>query len=370
MTLALPPLPTYRSLETTDFSDLLDTLTKDAAVMPQTDEDVCQLDPRDGSMIIYAEHRARRPNEHEKAAEPKQHNCPICAGNLTEVIDQAPLSEGFSFITQNMFPVLYPTAHSPDLHIKEPLYDDPNHHGRSAFGLHLLQWTSSIHDNDWHNMPVSDLMINMQRLAALEDKLLFTNEDYMPVSCEIEGARGYLTIIKNFGPEAGASLNHGHQQIAYSNIMPQRTYNNARFYDRHQYSFSQYMHEQNPASLTIAEIGCAKIVVPYYMRRPFNLMVLLNTRKNYLCHQQDAALFDLTCAMQKVIRIYHKLMPMMGKAVSYNMAIHTGPRCELYVEFFPAVQVLGGYERIGLWISQMKPQTVADRSREVFETLD
>ncbi|TCS40211.1 hypothetical protein [Reinekea marinisedimentorum] len=364
-------LPDYPSLDTTEFSELLQKLTADPAVAGQASEDLCQLDPRDGTMIIYAEHRARRPNEHEQkpASTSGVKPCPICTEDLTAIVDYAPLSEGFTFISQNMYPVLYPTVHTEDLHLKAPLYDDPDHLGRAAFGLHLLQWTSSVHSNDWHNMPTEDLFITLSRLAALENKLLFTCEDYMPISCETDGARGYLSIIKNYGPDAGASLSHGHQQIAYSNIMPQRTFNNARFFDRHNRTFCSYMHEHNPENLTVAEEGSAKVIIPYYMRRPYNLMILLDTQSNHLSKQTSGQLWDLTRAIQKVIKSLHLLLPSMGKSVSFNMAIHTGPRCELYVEFFPIVQALGGYERIGLWISQLTPRSAASRFKAMYESL-
>jgi galactose-1-phosphate uridylyltransferase len=367
--LKLNPTP---SLEKTSFSELLDKLTHDANVAPQTSEDLCQLDPRDGTMIIYAEHRAKRPNEHENKPSDSTHtkHCPICHGELTAIIDYSELSEGFSFISQNRYPVLYPRGHTENLHLKPPLYEDPDHLGRAAFGLHLLQWTSSIHQNDWHNMPTDDLFITIKRLAALEDKLLFSEQNYMPISCERDGARGYLTIIKNYGPDAGASLNHGHQQIAYSNIMPQRTFNNARFFERHNKTFCSYMREHNPENLTVALEGLATIMVPYYMRRPYNLMILLNTKYSHLSKQTNEQLFSLTRAIQKVIKTFHLLLPSLGKSISFNMAIHTGPRCELYIEFFPVVQALGGYERIGLWISQLTPHAAASHFKEIYDSLN
>ena len=94
------------------------------------------------------------------------------------------------------------------------------HKGRVSYGLHFLQWTSSQHDQDWHTLSLDDGLIVLQRLAALEQKLLYESEELMPPS-EMpprKPTHGFVSIIKNYGQLAGGSLAHGHQQIGYSNI--------------------------------------------------------------------------------------------------------------------------------------------------------
>jgi hypothetical protein len=51
------------------------------------------------------------------------------------------------------------------------------------------------------------------------------------------------------------------------------------------------------------------------------------------------------------------------------MAIHTGPDSQLYVEFFPMIQAMGGFERIGMWICQLSAHKAADQLRALFEVL-
>lgn len=352
------------------FKSLLDYLVADKYVKGHTAEDLCQLDPRDGSMIVYAEHRSLRRDEHQSTpAKPVEGACPICTGKLTNVIDYAKLSEGFTFISQNMFPVLYPKNLNPEESANLSLYPDPDHLGRVAFGFHLLQWTSSQHEKDWHNMPFEDVLVCMQRLSILEKKVLLDSGGYMPMSNEEEKVHGYVSIIKNYGAAAGASLTHGHQQIAFSNIMPQRTYNNLRFFERHGRTFNHYLWEENPESLTVETEGNTRVIVPYFMRRPFNIIVLPKTKAQHLHQLSNDELIDVTLASQKVIKTLHLLMPKLGREVSFNMAIHTGPNSELYVEFFPVVQLTGGFEQIGLWICQLSPEHAAEQFRELYQTL-
>jgi len=351
-----------------NFKSLLDFLVADRHVKGHTSEDLCQLDPRDGSMIVYAEHRSLRRDEHQsiKVAQPIG-GCPICDNQLTNVIDYAPLSEGFTFVSQNMFPVLYPKNLHPILKGEMTLNPDPGHAGRIAYGFHLLQWTSSIHEHDWHNIPLNDVFTTMTRLMHLEEKVLLHSGGYMPLSSEEHNIHGYVSIIKNYGAAAGASLTHGHQQIAFSNIMPQRTFNNFRFYERHKITFNEYLQRDNPASLTIGQEGCAKVIVPYFMRRPFNVIVLPETKAQHLHQLAASELLDITKAMQRVIKTLHSLMPLLDKPVSFNMAIHTGPGSQLYVEFFPVIQATGGFEQIGLWICQLSADHAAGQFRELYE---
>ena len=129
---------------------------------------ICQTDPRNGDRIVYNSARARRPHDNRKsqvgedAKEKKA--CLICEGKTTGVIDVADLSEGFTFINKNLFPIFYPEKTASDEISGEV-------HGLSANGYHFLQWTSSYHDRDWHNMPLEDRIIVLERLAALEKQI-------------------------------------------------------------------------------------------------------------------------------------------------------------------------------------------------------
>lgn len=362
----LPNLDEQPDISNCSFDQVISNLATDSFVQRQTESDLCQLDPRDGSMIIYAEHRSLRQDQHADQKQKKDNSCPICKGQLTHVLDVTPLSEGFTFISQNRFPILYPENANIQRTKIRSLYPDPEHMGRYAYGFHLLQWSSSIHRLDWHNMPFKDVMTCVKRLATLEEKLLKEAQEYMPFSDTHKGLHGYVSIIKNYGASAGASLTHGHQQIAYSNIMPQRTFNNQQFFIRHKETFSRYLLRENPKDLTITRIGSTRIIIPYFMRRPFNLLILPETKAERLHELSESTLTDIVTAIQKTMQAYHALLKAMNREVSYNMAIHTGPDSQIYIEFFPMVQIMGGYERIGMWICQLSAASAAAQLRNFY----
>ena len=361
------------ALDQIRFSELLNWLSADPAIAAHTPDQTCQLDPRDGSLVVYNSRRAERHHDvavDHSVAHSDSAPCPICAGSATRIIDVAAQSEGFTFLSQNLYPILNPSPCLTDTLLSRALYPDPQHIGRVAYGLHLLQWTSSFHDRDWHNMPLVDLQVCVERLAVLEEKLCHEAGGYMPPSDNEVDTFGCFSVIKNWGGAAGASLSHGHQQIAFSNIMPQRAFSNWSFFQRHNRTFAQYLIAENPPELTVAEWGRWRLVVPYFMQRPLTVMLLPivgGLRHLYQLTQQER--LDLATALQATIRSLLVLIPAYQRPPAYNFVLHNGPGNDLYLEFFPITQTNGGFERLGLWICQERPQRAAQMLRQALAGL-
>jgi len=140
---------------------------------------IYQIGPRNHEPVFYNASRSSRPQTYSLNSKAEgEKPCPICSGHTTGILDWAPLSEGFTFINKNLFPVLFPYTKSEfDKFPKAKKIQPSGLKERFARGLHFLQWTSSLHNNKWANMPDDDCFIVMKRLAALERKLLKKNND-------------------------------------------------------------------------------------------------------------------------------------------------------------------------------------------------
>jgi len=351
------------SIESVEVDELFSLFRDDGKIPEFAPDAFCQIDPRDGALIVYNSKRAQRPHDNvadhaqgSKQSTGNSQGCPVCSGNTTGVLDVADLTEGFTFINKNLFPVLFPPDYVREEWLTEPLYPDPSHHGRVAYGLHFLQWTSNFHDRDWHNLPHEDRVVVLRRLAALEHQLLFHTDHQMPPSSQWQSQKetaGFVEIIKNFGAPVGGSLEHGHQQIGWSNIMPRSFYNNWEFFMRHKHFFSQYMLNENPGELVVHDYGEAILMVPYFMKRPYNmLLVVYDVGKQYLCELGEGEIRALADGIHDAIAAILDIMPRMGKEPAYNMIIHNGPGAGLYIEFLPYTQQTGGFEHLGLWVCQ------------------
>jgi len=304
---------------------------------------VYKIDPRNGDRVLFNRSRARRPHDNRPASlaltsGSTSEDCIICQGKTTRIVDLADLSEGSTFINKNLYPVLY------------PLEADRQ---SGASGLHFLQWTSSHHERDWHNMPLSDRLIVLQRLAALEQKLL-------------SDQRGFVLIIKNYGHLVGGSLAHGHQQIALSNVMPRRIGDNQRFEKERGETFSTYLLRENPVELLIRDYGAAVLLTPYFMRRPYDMMLLAkDASKKHLYQLSAAEIAAVAEGWCDAIRAIRSVMPDIGRGIAYNVITHNGPGAGLYFEFLPYSQETGGFEHLGLWVCQESPERAAGRIRRV-----
>ena len=329
-----------------------------------------EIDPRNGDRIIYNSSRGRRPHDNRPAMDSVPNpaaECIICQGKTTGIIDATELSEGFTFINKNLFPVLYPF----DAEYSDQMRKTTR---RPAYGFHFLQWTSSIHDIDWRDLPLADGLIVMSRLAALEEKLVsgavsraLKREDRDDQSDHL----GHVLITKNAGYLVGGSLAHDHQQIAFSNVMPRSFRDNQRFEEKNGEVFSSYLLSTNRPQLTIKDYGPACLLVPYFMRRPYDMMlVLMDTDKQYLHQLNEQELMAVVEGWRDAIRAICSIMPAIGREIAYNVVTHNGPGTGLAFEFLPYTQETGGFEHLGLIVCQADPDQAAVRLREVIDSQD
>lgn len=338
-------------IETEDISQIsLEALAglvrQDEGIRRSLPDGIYQIDPRNDDRIVYVSQRSARPHDNrpeETDTAMPERPCPICQGTTTGVVDVAELSDGFTFINKNLFPVVYPNRPLSSRRDAEAQ--------REIEGMHFLQWTSSYHEQDFHNMPLADCEVVMARLAALERKLLETGE-------------GHVLITKNYGYLVGGSLFHGHQQIVLSNQTPRRFLDNGRFFQTHNETFATYMLRQNPPELLLKDYGTAVLLVPYFMRRPYDMFLIMkNTNRQYLHELDDEEITAVAQAWQDGIRVMRSVMPSIGRELAYNVITNNGLGAGLYFEFLPYTQEIGGYEQLGFYACQADPDQVAKEIR-------
>jgi len=363
-----------KSITESSYAQLAALFEVEPGIREYLPEGICQIDPRSGERVLYNPARGRRPHDNRALGESQSDQgavkaCLVCEGKTTAVIDVADLSEGFTFINKNLYPIVFPQKGSGRYLGLSPEHAPVGPAGIPVHGLHFLQWTSSFHDKDWHNMPVQDLVLVLRRLAILEKLLLTSSTNSMP-SNRVWGDQpkyhGFVSIIKNVGQLVGGSLAHGHQQIAFSNIIPKRAYQNWRFEAEMRENFSTYLLRTNPEELVVNDYGQATLLVPYFMRRPYEMLLLLkDTSKRYLHQLNTAEMAAVASGWKRAIAAIHTVMPEIGREIAFNVITHNGPGCGLYFEFLPYTQENGGFELLGLSVCQANPLEVAQGLREM-----
>ncbi|MCK5153862.1 MAG: hypothetical protein KAQ93_05835, partial [Spirochaetales bacterium] len=352
----------YSCFDSLSVDEIISSFSDDEGLSVFAPDPVLQIDPRDKSIVLFNSARAKRPHDNKTVpmSDVNEPNtlCPICEGNTTQILDTAKLSSGFTFINKNLFPIFYPS------------FDGGAEEGGKSgkpYGIHFLQWTSSVHDHDWHNMDIKDLMIVITRLAKLEQKLLFHSSGLMPDSGHWNNQKktsGFISIIKNYGRQVGGSLQHGHQQIAFSNTISGQQYNNWKYLQENHQCFSKRLLEKTPENLIIKDYKSSILLVPYFMKRPYNcILAVKDTSRQFISELNDGELLSICQALSDVMNLFFDIMPKIGKEPAFNILVHNGPGAGLYIEFLPYTQETGGYEQLGLWVCQADPASAAEFMR-------
>jgi galactose-1-phosphate uridylyltransferase len=362
------------NIEHLSYEQLVHLFQAELGITQYIPDGICQVDPRNGERVLYNSNRARRPHDNRpeeipQVSKPPDGECLICQGRTTGVVDVAELSQGFTFINKNLYPILFPTDTSHKLPALTPGEPFPGPEGMPVQGLHFLQWTSSYHDRDWHNMPQADRIVVLSRLAALEKHLLTTSGDVMPETAgtiDESNSYGFVNIIKNEGSLVGGSLSHGHQQIGFGNIIPRRIFEDWRFQREAGLTFSEHLQQVNPPELLVRDYGAAILLVPYFMSRPYNMMLLLrDVSRRYLHELNPVELAAVADGWHDAIYAIRKVMPQIGREIAYNVITHNGPGAGLYFELLPYTQETGGFEHLGLYVCQANPDQVSNHLRRV-----
>lgn len=347
-------------IEQASYQELIQFFRQDEELKNRLPDRCAQIDPRTGAYILYSRSRRHRPYDYPPAPEnetPAPASCPICSGKLTNVWDVAELSDGHTFINANLYPGVFPFACAewPHIHGEAGFARE----ALAAFGTHFVQWHSTRHDKDIHNMQVGDVYVNLERMAALE-KFLLTQSSPMPVAHQVAGTdyRGYLGIVKNYGRQVGGSLSHGHAQIMHVNIRPTRLQQDMDLLTHQRRGFSAILQERNTPELTIRSYGhgTVSLLTPFCIKRPLEAVICCHdTSRDYL-HQLNAGERKLLAqALHDATRTLVALQPQIGRDIAYNLVFHVGPIGGLYLELLPYQQEVGGYENLGIYFSHITP---------------
>ena len=355
----------HQSIEDLSLDQILASFLSDPILMESCRGIQSAIDPRNGEPVIFNPARSLRPRDYPSrtpSGPTSEGDCPICRGETTGILDWAHLEDGITFINKNLYPVLPPPTLT-DLNVESQAF--------SPRGLHFVQWTSSVHNDDWYNLSLTDCLTVMGRLAALEKVLL-------GAASEIESRKKqagiaqeenwYVSIIKNVGSAVGGSLEHGHQQIILGNIAPLRILRDQQFENNQGICFSKYLIEECRPELVVRKYGGAVLLVGEFMRRPYEMILAVtDPRKRYLHQLAPAELRVVTQGWKDASRAIRAIMPGLGRQVAFNVVAHNGPGCGLYFEFLPYTQEQGGLEQLGLAVCQARPDQAADHLRQILD---
>lgn len=322
--------------------------------------------------VIIAAERARRPSDFMvKREERFEGVCPFCPGNehMTPpatllylwrdgVIEKSKDSgcerkKGWLIrCFQNLYPALKPLK----TYSIKPFRMDPAGH-------HEVLVESPIHEGHPHLADVSQLKLMVE---AYVDRLKeLSKHDYVK----------YISIFRNHGKEAGASLSHAHSQIIATPIIPKlvnEELNAASKYFKLKgsCSFCTILRKESRGPRLIHETKCYAVIAPWASINPFEFWIIPKRHEACLSKASDEEVEGLAHVLREAFGALAKLL----NNPPYNFWLHIAPNPSGYefyhwhLEVHPKLSIWAGFEKgFGIYINTVPPETAAQSLREVLK---
>lgn len=304
-------------------------------------------DPR-GLPIAYSEARAGRPIGQQDA-------CAVCDGRTCPAADVLELPGGdAAWLTPNLYPIVYPFAPGP---------------ARAPRGLHLVHWSSLRHDGGLSGADPRTAAAIVAQWARAEEWLLHHADASFPESGAGDDGRmhrGHCGLVKNRGRRVGGSVEHDHQHVLLADV-PFAEPPAARGL------VEALLRDLSPERVVDEVDGRALTMVPSFMRRPLHAFLVplapgggarRAARAGWLHHLDDDGRDAFALALARLAAAVTREMQRRSGEPAWNMILHTGPGQAPLLELRPWTQPLGGFEHLGLYLCEERPETSAGRLRE------
>jgi UDPglucose--hexose-1-phosphate uridylyltransferase len=326
--------------------------------------------------VVIATKRSRRPTdfakkEREKA---KPTTCPLCPGNehMTPPALLLYLGSGSSIrktrdtddhrqknwlvrVIPNLFPAFSPPR---DKINKKNIMK--NNNLAAAVGHHEVVIESPQHNEDPANTTPQQLALTLNAILNRLQEL--SAKPYIQ----------YVSIFRNHGLEAGASLSHAHSQIIATPFVPttvkEEIESSRKFWEHNgKCVFCNIIKKENKSPRFIAENSKFTVFSPYASVNPMEFWIFPK--------QHQASMLDMSQAevkaLAKTLKASLKALSTLVNDPPYNYGFHLATNKEAadhyhwHLEVYPRLAIWAGFEKsTGIYINTMTPETAAENLRK------
>ena len=305
-----------------------------------------------GREVIIAASRSKRPGAFFEKRKESQ-ICPFCPGNekmTVKTVLALPDKRKWQVrVFPNKFPVL-----TGDLYRRTRA----NRYEKfTPFGRHEIMVETREHEKEYEDMTNDNIELALVALRMRYNELM-----------KIENIN-YVTIFKNKGEAAGASLRHTHTQIIASPLFPKvisREMDEAEsfFKEGKECGFCVLLSEEMKHGVRIVTQNRHwTCTAPFTSIWPYQLNIIPRRHFSELSEMSYEELRSLAKIYKKIFSAFARLF----KDLPYNMMYHNFPRSELWhfhIELFPRLVTHAGFEFFGLNVNIVQPEEAARNLRK------
>ncbi len=324
--------------------------------------------------VVIASQRKKRPTDFIKVKEERMvSTCPFCPGNehltppaLLAYIQEekgirkerdSPENRHKNWIVR-CIPNLYPAFTPPSVQSKE-VDDRGDYVSARAMGHHEIVIESPMHDE---HPSVARIPQLIHVLNAYRDRLTaLVSKDYVK----------YVSIFRNHGADAGASLSHAHTQMIATPVIPSIIEDELKgsrdFWNRYKKCiFCEVLEKERRSERFIWENESFTVFAPWAGIHPFEFWIFPRRHQSTLLDATESEIRDLALTLRVCLGGLRNLL----EDPSYNLGFHMMPE-EYYhwhIEVYPRLSVWAGFEKsTGMFINVMPPEEAASTLRDAFQ---
>jgi UDPglucose--hexose-1-phosphate uridylyltransferase len=232
-----------------------------------------------------------------------------------------------------------------------------------AIGHHEVLVESPNHDGDPADaeLPQLTLLVNayIDRLRELSAK------PYVK----------YVSIFRNYGREAGASLSHAHSQIIATPFVPtipaEEMAASKNFYDQHQKCvFCDIIEKETKSPRLVLDNAHFVVFAPYASVHPLEFWIL---PKKHAANPLCLSKVEIE-AFAETLKTSLKALKDLVNDPPYNYGFHLSTNSEAkdcyhwHLEVYPHLSIWAGFEKnTGMYINTVQPETSAAELRKTIQ---
>jgi UDPglucose--hexose-1-phosphate uridylyltransferase len=325
--------------------------------------------------VVIATARGKRPTDFVKQPiqKTKPEECPMCPGNehMTPPAVLVYLKSGKAVkktddkdnichknwlirVVPNMYPAFCPPQgkFNPDRSKKDNLLP--------AVGHHEVLIESPIHDEHPANARIPQLI---QVINGYIDRLReLSKKPYV----------SYVSIFRNHGLEAGASLSHAHSQIIATPLVPripkEEIESARRLWKRTgKCAFCDIIEKETDTARFVMKNSKFVVFTPFASLNPMEFWILPRNHQPSLLDMQENEIKPLAETLKKCLGRLKCLVN--DPPYNYGFHLTIDKKESLYyhwhLEVYPKLATWAGFEKsTGIYINTMTPETAAASLRE------
>jgi len=321
--------------------------------------------------VVIASQRKRRPTDFIEAKElRKPSTCPFCPGNehmtppaalvylqVNGKIVQDEDDNSFRHkdwlvrCVSNLYPAFMPPSDGERRASKVELFES-----MEAVGHHEVIIESPEHDEHPGVARVSQLV---HVVSAYKDRLSYlSSRRYVK----------YVSIFRNHGLDAGASLSHAHTQIIATPNLPrvlaeEKDRSRSFWNEKNRCVFCNIIEKEKESPRLIWENDSFVVFAPWASVHPFEFWIFPKRHQSTLLNMTPRETTELAATL----RVCFGGLGSLLEDPSYNFGFHMMPaeHYHWHIEVYPKLTIWAGFEKsTGMVINVVPPEEASSDLRE------